>query len=234
MNMMLTGKFPNETLYDGPLSGIIKKCITLSPDGRYQSAVHLKVELQGYTDLLCEYYCEKENEYKSENNILSNALCWTVIYFFIGSFINNCIDKSWGIGFDYFSQIARQYLTADSYTLKEFILAITFAGWRKIIVMGFILMWTARSIKNENIFGVIFWIAFTIFDMQWQIGAFIDNQSLFATNSPIKWYDFANIIIHIGCIGLFIKILYNIRKINYYKNACEDIKNNTSSSLKYN
>lgn len=41
MNVMLTGKFPIEKIYDGELGKIINKCTKLEPDERYQSAKEL-------------------------------------------------------------------------------------------------------------------------------------------------------------------------------------------------
>lgn len=232
MNVMLTGKFPNEYLYEGPLCEVIKKCITLSPEDRYQSSLHLKAELSGYTELLYEHYCEKADVYKSENDIFVNVMYWTVIYYLISSFITNCIDKTWGIGFDFFVQTARQYLTADSYTLKEYISAIPLTAWSRMIGMCIFLIWAAKSVKDENVFGAILWIGFTIFDMHWQVEAFMNNQSLFATAAAVNWHDFANILTHIVCIGMFVKILHNIRKIDYYEKVCEDIKNNTVKQVR--
>ena len=42
MNVMLTGNFPTDNLYQGSLAPIISKCISLDPDKRYQTVKELK------------------------------------------------------------------------------------------------------------------------------------------------------------------------------------------------
>lgn len=47
LNKMLTGEFPTESLYQGKLSKVIKKCISLNPKDRYSSVEVLKMHLNG-------------------------------------------------------------------------------------------------------------------------------------------------------------------------------------------
>lgn len=47
MNMMLVGKLPTEEIYQGELSKIISKCISLDPDKRFQDVSGLKNKLLG-------------------------------------------------------------------------------------------------------------------------------------------------------------------------------------------
>lgn len=47
LNYLLTGKLPDENLYKGPLSHIIKKCIMIDKSQRYQNAYELKLTLLG-------------------------------------------------------------------------------------------------------------------------------------------------------------------------------------------
>lgn len=58
INVMLTGKLPNQVLAKGRLGKIVEKCIELSPSDRYQSVLELKTELE-------EKFCA---DYKTENN----------------------------------------------------------------------------------------------------------------------------------------------------------------------
>ncbi len=48
MNVMLTGKFPVEKIYDGELGEIISKCTKLEPNERYQNTKELLLKLIGY------------------------------------------------------------------------------------------------------------------------------------------------------------------------------------------
>ena len=50
MNKMLTGRFPSEKLFDGELSRVIKKAISLDPENRYQDVQRLKSVLNNYGD----------------------------------------------------------------------------------------------------------------------------------------------------------------------------------------
>ena len=45
MNVMLTGQFPNQGIAGGPLGRVIRKCVELSPAGRYQSMAELQAAL---------------------------------------------------------------------------------------------------------------------------------------------------------------------------------------------
>lgn len=45
MNVMLTGELPNKRIADGRLGEIIRKCVELSPSGRYQSISELQTVL---------------------------------------------------------------------------------------------------------------------------------------------------------------------------------------------
>lgn len=45
LNFLLTGKLPNELMYQGSLSGIISRCIELDPDNRYTDIDHLRAVL---------------------------------------------------------------------------------------------------------------------------------------------------------------------------------------------
>ncbi len=50
MNKMLTGRFPSEKLFDGELSRVVKKAISLDPENRYQDVQRLKSALNNYGD----------------------------------------------------------------------------------------------------------------------------------------------------------------------------------------
>ena len=45
MNVMLTGELPNKRVADGRLGTVIRKCVELSPSGRYQSICELQAAL---------------------------------------------------------------------------------------------------------------------------------------------------------------------------------------------
>lgn len=45
MNYLLTGKLPNEQMYNGSLRGIIERCIELDPNNRYTNIDHLRAVL---------------------------------------------------------------------------------------------------------------------------------------------------------------------------------------------
>lgn len=47
MNVMITGELPNNRIADGQLSKLIRKCVELSPSGRYQSITQLQDVLVG-------------------------------------------------------------------------------------------------------------------------------------------------------------------------------------------
>lgn len=47
MNVMLTGELPNKRIAGGQLSALIRKCVELSPSGRYQSITQLQTVLAG-------------------------------------------------------------------------------------------------------------------------------------------------------------------------------------------
>ena len=47
LNYLLTGKLPNEELYDGKVTPIISKCIEIDENNRYKSAEELKRALEG-------------------------------------------------------------------------------------------------------------------------------------------------------------------------------------------
>lgn len=62
INMLLTGKFPIDELYEGSLSDIIVKCTKLDPDSRFQSAKDLKLALR-----------DKSKTYKNNDKTPINA-----------------------------------------------------------------------------------------------------------------------------------------------------------------
>ncbi len=229
MNVMLTGRFPNEEMYKGPLEGVIKKCIALSPDKRFQSVFYLVSELKGYTDLIYDKYREKADEYRSENDFYSIALSAAAVWGIISVFIHFCIDASWGMGVDFFIQTIQPYLASDTYTFKELFFAVPLTGWGKLVGMSLFLIWAARSIRDGNRFGVVFWVCFTVFDLHWQIGAFIHNKSLFAAELEVNWKDFLNVLQHIACLGVFIKIFCNMRQISRCADMCKDMEENKAA-----
>lgn len=61
MNMMLVGKLPTEEIYQGELSKIISKCISLDPDKRFQNVSGLKNKL-----------LVKKKKYRKKKKIDSN------------------------------------------------------------------------------------------------------------------------------------------------------------------
>lgn len=183
-------------------------------------------ELKGYTDLIYDRYREKADEYRSANDFCGIALSAAAIWGIISVFIHFCIDASWGMWVNFFIQTIQPYLTSDTYTFKDLFFAVPLTGWGKPVGMSLFLIWAARSIREGNRFGAVFRICFTVFDLHWQIGAFIHNKSLFAAELGVNWKDFLNVLQHIVCLGIFIKIFYNMRQISRCEDMCKDMEEN--------
>lgn len=60
MNVMLTGELPNKKIAGGQLSKLIRKCVELSPSGRYQSVDQLR-------DALAQYQAKPVSKPRKEN-----------------------------------------------------------------------------------------------------------------------------------------------------------------------
>lgn len=55
LNMLLTGTFPRERLYDGAVGNVIGRCVSIDPKERYQSVMELRIDLQKVLSLQAEY-----------------------------------------------------------------------------------------------------------------------------------------------------------------------------------
>ena len=62
LNYMLTGRFPVERIASGPLEGVIRKCISMNPEDRYQSVGELEEELAGVAGLEPEHLATVEEK----------------------------------------------------------------------------------------------------------------------------------------------------------------------------
>lgn len=54
MNVMLTGELPNHRIASGRLGKIVRRCVELSPSGRYQSVAELQIALESLSGKIVE------------------------------------------------------------------------------------------------------------------------------------------------------------------------------------
>lgn len=61
MNVMLTGELPNRCIAGGRLGKIIRKCVELSPSGRYQSVAQLQAALDALSGRITAHTRDKQD-----------------------------------------------------------------------------------------------------------------------------------------------------------------------------
>jgi len=224
-NELLTGNASNLQIFSGKYESIIKRCVEIDSAKRYQDISSLKADLLGLS-------AEMKNQIKkeiNEINYLDKALCtafqWWTVLAFCTTYIHNCIDSKWSLGFDYFSQTAREHLGSD-YVHEgffKFLSSIPSTGWLKMLVLASVLIFFFKLLKERSLLSGVCLIGFFVYDLQWQIAGFMNNSSIYKIGSPICRLDIINVILHILSIGVFVKILYNKKKIQNLKNKYKSL-----------
>lgn len=224
-NELLTGKLPKEHLYQGDLTPVIETCTAIAPEDRFQDIQILKDRLLGLSEERKTEILEEFKETRNTDRIYCSILQWAVIVGLIAAYVHNCVDPRWALGFDFFAQTAKEYLGPNHTvsTIGGFIMAIPFTGWMKMITLAVILIVLAQLLKRYFVPAGIAWLGFFCYDLHWQISGLFGNRSIFIPASAIAWQDWLNIGIHVVCMGLIVKTLYDKKKTarlaKQYKNV---------------
>lgn len=223
MNKMLTGCLPVEKMYDGDLGRVIEKCVRLSPEDRYENIDILRGAIVDANEDIATELIMENSRRRDLHKGFCDIMCSSAIYFLVSSYINNCIDARWGIGFDYFNQVVKAYNPITNGGIWAYINSIPKIVILQMITVAVIMIIFAQRLKNEDQIGGVVWIGIHIIDMKWQISAIMNGTSLFRANSGIMWRDIANIAVHLACMGIIIYVMINLHRIKKTEERIEKL-----------
>lgn len=85
INVMLTGQLPNQRMADGKPGQLVRKCVELSPAGRYESMDALLLALQQLTAKKANWKKYLPPGFRHNNPIgwLASSLCYFVVFYLI-------------------------------------------------------------------------------------------------------------------------------------------------------
>ena len=219
LNELLTGNVSNQKISSGKYEAIIKKCVEVDPEMRYPHVPAFMAALLGLSAKMKKQIKEEFDEINYTDKAFCTVFQWWTVVAFCTTYIYNCIDSKWALGFDYFAQTAREHL-GNEYIHEgffKFLSSIPITGWMKMIVLAGVLIFFFNLLKERSLLSGVCLIGFFVYDMQWQIAGFMNNSSIYRLGSPICRLDIINVALHILSIGVIIKILYNEKKIQELK-----------------